>query len=91
MNKKQEEMMKKIKEMQKKNVKRNKSALYAGYIIMIFITSLISWLIWTLLASQIDGVPSLTYWQGMVYNLLVYSSILMTASVLRAIRKRKDA
>jgi hypothetical protein len=95
MNKKQEELMKKIKKMQEKNVekqkkalRKQKKALQAGYIAMIFVTSSLSWLVWAQL-SKIEGIPYLTYWQGLVYTLLVYATIFLTARVVRLIQKGK--
>lgn len=85
MNKKQEDLMKKLKKLQN----RQKRAMRIGYVIMVFVTASVSWVIWSLLLTKIANVPDLTYWQGMVYTLLVYSTIFLTAGIVRAIQKGK--
>lgn len=88
MNEKQKELMEKLEKLQKKTIRKQKRAMYLGYIFMIFITTSISWLIWTQF-SRIEGIPYLTYWQSLVYTLLVFAIIFITADMVRHFQKGK--
>lgn len=88
MNDRQKELMEKITKMQKKATRKRERALQFGYILMIVVTTTLSWVVWTLLA-QIEGIPYLTYWQSLVYNLLVFSIIFFIARIVRSFQKGK--
>lgn len=85
MNKKQEEMMKLIKEMQKRKIRQQKLRLNIGYLMAIILVTAITWLMWEFLIINISPFPSLPFLAVGVLVLIVFASIFSISALARFI------
>ena len=89
MNKKQKDLMSKIKRIQKRNQRRRMVFIIFGQLLSVCITGALAWLVWENIVTKAILAPHLTFLENIVYTLLNYSIILLTAQLARKIQRKE--
>jgi len=94
MDKKQEELMKEIKRMQKRTARKRNFARQVGYTLTVLLDAFLTWVVWNNLIVHISPFPELNFVAMIVLTLLMFSGIFIIASLVRTllsnIKERKD-